>query len=184
MNTHWNTEEKMKDFNIENLERKNIYSIPENFFSDMQQNVMQEIRPQKKAKVINFNWAYAAAAAVATIFGVTFYMNQDETVSQNFAQGQETDNQSRTSSATVTPEKVEARMAYQTLAQDLTLVSNTNPKETKPEVNAVSAKVEEPISVKQNPEVQVDQILGTISSAELADLGRNVEQDVYLDLYY
>jgi len=49
------------------------------------------------------------------------------------------------------------------------------------ETKAVAAK-----NVKtavQTPEVQVDQILSSFTSAELADLGNNAEQDIYLDLY-
>lgn len=183
MSKHWNTEEKMKEFNIENLERKNIYSVPEDFFSEMQRNVLQEVSPKKEAKVIRFNWAYAAAAAVATIFGVTFYMNQDDAAIPEMASVQDF-TQTNEHAVSVAPEKVEARMAYQTLEEDLTLVVNNNQKdETQPEVKTVSAKTQD-LPVKQNPEVQVDQILGSITSAELADLGRNVEQDVYLDLYY
>ena len=37
--------------------------------------------------------------------------------------------------------------------------------------------------VPQNPEIQVDQVLSSFTSAELADLGKNIEQDIYLDLY-
>lgn len=175
----------MKDFDIEKLERTQIYRTPENFFEEMQRNVMHQVSPQKKTRIIPVNWAYAAAAAVATLFGLTFFVTQGEAAPEPVAQMQEISTINALEDVAIATEpKQEARLAYQTLASDLTLVSDDHQKETKAGPTEVTAKAKAKTAPKPSAEIQVDQILGTITSAELADLGRNVEQDVYLDLYY
>ena len=73
-------------------------------------------------------------------------------------------------------------------AQDLTNVVATNQTESTAPSDIVEQKKsslgnQEKISTFQNSDSQVDQILANFSSADLADLGKNTEQDVYLDLY-
>ena len=47
METFNQKKEQMKDFDIEKLERKNIYKTPDNFFAEMQANVLKQAVPQK-----------------------------------------------------------------------------------------------------------------------------------------
>ena len=177
----------MKDFDIEKLERKNIYTTPDNFFAEMQANVLKQAVPQKEAPVFKMNWAYAAAAAVATLFGITFFMNQSEETPKAIAQTQEVvlpENEMLAQSET---QPNEAVLAYQTLSEDLTSIEEVNQKEEAAPVavaaKAKSVKAEKTAVQAPNPEGQIDQVLANITTAELADLGINAEQDVYLDLY-
>ena len=63
----------MKNLDIEHLERKNIYKVPdESFFTEIQAKVLQETAPIKETKTVKLNWMYAAAAAMAMVFGATF----------------------------------------------------------------------------------------------------------------
>ena len=180
----------MKNLDIEKLERKNIYTAPDHFFDDIQAKVLKETFPKKQAKVIKMNWAYAAAAAVALIFGVTFFVTQDgesiNTISKE--QSLTAVNNTAANALSESESHTEARIAYQTLENDLTSVAAVNQREDR-EPLAVSAKTGTSAAVQNkvnapNPEVQVDQILANFTSAELADLGKNTEQDIYLDLYY
>ena len=180
----------MKNLDIEKLERKNIYTAPDHFFDDIQAKVLKETFPKKQAKVIKMNWAYAAAAAVALIFGVTFFVTQDgesiNTISKE--QSLTAVNNTEANALSESESHTEARIAYQTLENDLTSVAAVNQREDR-EPLAVSAKTGTSAAVQNkvnapNPEVQVDQILANFTSAELADLGKNTEQDIYLDLYY
>ena len=180
----------MKNLDIEKLERKNIYTAPDHFFDDVQARVLQETVPQKQAKIIKMNWAYAAAAAVAMIFGITIFINQDGAENPGLTETQvsNSDNSSSAGAFTAEQPQNEATIAYQTLANDLTSAAPVNQKgNAQPlaaaKTNAASAEVQNKTTA-QNPEVQVDQILANFTSAELADLGKNAEQDVYLDLYY
>ena len=83
--------------------------------------------------------------------------------------------------------KVNMREIRKILEEDLTSVAQTHPKRST-EPSTVSPKKtsfanQKEQKTSQNPEVQVDQILANFTSAELATVGRNTEQDIYLDLY-
>ena len=180
----------MKNLDIEKLERKNIYTAPDHFFEDIQARVLQQTSTQKQAKVIKMNWAYAAAAAVAMIFGITVFFNQngEENSAVGEMQSMTSVNSSSTSLSEEGQPQKEATIAYQILEKDLTSVAPVNQKEDEGAI-AVSTRKETSEEVQNkvnapNPEVQVDQILANFTSAELADLGKNTEQDIYMDLYY
>ena len=181
----------MKDLDIEKLERKNIYKVPDNFFEEMQMKVLLKTAPKKEAKIIKLNWAYSAAAAVAMIFGITFFVTQKDNGTEGITTTNQTARNENGSAINLVPNdqpKKEAVIAYQTLEKDLTNAVGTNQTESK----ATTAKVltrqieaveKNTVPAVQNPEVQVDQILASFSASDLADLGKNTEQDVYLDLY-
>lgn len=181
----------MKDLDIEKLERQNIYKVPEGFFDEMQQNVFQKITPHKTGKIIKLNWAYSAAAAIALLFGITFFINQNnkdaQTENQKITSVEMESKSTNTNVQSAQPKK-EAVVAYQTLEKDLTNAVATNQKENT-DLNTVNVsnkginEKQDIVSANPNTEKQVDQILANFSSAELADLGKNTEQDVYLDLY-
>lgn len=183
----------MKNLDIEHLERKNIYKVPdESFFAEIQANVLKETEPIKETKTVKLNWMYAAAAAIAMVFGATFVINQNEkTEPQNFT-ATEISNQNTSvvnnSESRVKPDN-EAKIAYQTLHDDLTSIELNDPKESKTIINVAESAETKRVASKniqtavQTPEVQVDQLLSSFTSTELADLGNNSEQDIYLDLY-
>lgn len=183
----------MENLDIENLERKNIYKVPdESFFAEMQAKVLQEVAPKKEAKIIKLNWMYAAAAAIAMVFGITFVMNQNETTANQNLMTNEVSNEKIddvTISESANKLENETTIAYQTLQEDLTSTEEIYPKENEAQVKVVDRQETKAVAAKnvktavQTPEVQVDQILSSFTSAELADLGNNAEQDIYLDLY-
>lgn len=181
----------MKNLDIEKLERKNIYQLPDHVFEKMQAKVLAETIPVKQAKIIKLNWIYSAAAAIALLFGLTFYINNDpkETTLNSVAQ---------------TTPSVEKTVATNTLSNDKVVtekIENTNNVEVPVHVesnkvkkvdvksfavsNQKQVKTSEEVSTKkvQKAEIPMDQIIASFTSADLADLGRNTEQDVYLDLY-
>jgi hypothetical protein len=114
-------------------------------------------------------------------------MNQSEETPKAIAQTQEVvlpENEMLAQSET---QPNEAVLAYQTLSEDLTSIEEVNQKEEAAPVavaaKAKSVKAEKTAVQAPNPEGQIDQVLANITTAELADLGINAEQDVYLDLY-
>ncbi len=184
---------KMKNLDIEHLERKNIYKVPdESFFTEIQAKVLQETAPKKETKTVKLNWMYAAAAAIAMVFGATFIVNQNESTETKKMVATEVANEKvivvNNSESIIKPEN-EATIAYQILNNDLTSIEVNDPKESKTIINvAENAETKKVASKKiqaavQTPEVQVDQLLSSFTSTELADLGKNAEQDIYLDLY-
>ena len=183
---------KMKNLDIEHLERKNIYKVPdESFFTEIQAKVLQETAPKKEPKTVKLNWMYAAAA-IAMVFGATFVINQNEKTEPQNLTATEISNQNTSivnnSESIIKPDN-EAKIAYQTLNNDLTSIEVNYPKESETKVKVAENTETKTVATKnvqtavQTPEVQVDQILSSFTSTELADLGKNAEQDIYLDLY-
>lgn len=179
----------MKEFDIEKLKRENVFKVPEGFFEDMQSKVIAQSIPPKKGKIIKLNWAYSAAAAIALIFGLTIFVNSDPVEEKAPVVAMTT---APVPSATYAisdnkPADVQENM-NDIVQNDLTFEDHQYQKKTTKD--AVSAKnqtvtfANKKEKVKpQTSELQVDQILASFTSAELADVGKNSEQDIYLDLY-
>ena len=181
----------MKNFDIDKLERKNIYKTPENFFDKIQENVLYDVQLNKKetgkpAKIFKLNWGYAAAASVVLLFGLTMFLQQEDNLVEGNTQSQ--------SITTTKNTKPEATIAYETLANDIEIVEQEN---QKPEKISTSEKIEKKsesvaiasTTIKQNKsipvvsEAQFEQVMAGLSYTEIAEVGNGAEQDVYLDLY-
>ncbi|EJL75128.1 hypothetical protein PMI13_00605 [Chryseobacterium populi] len=173
----------MKEFDIEKLERKNIYKVPDNLFENIQEKVMNEVKVDKKAPIFKLNWVYAAAASLALIFGITFVLNYNDSANNPVTTGTYTQNNPAP--------KSESEKAYETLKSDLTSVENNN---------QIVVNQKDNISVKQNEtedikapqtaktvskqtEAQMTEYLDSFSNSEIAELANNSTQDIYLDLY-
>ncbi|WP_228375823.1 hypothetical protein [Chryseobacterium taiwanense] len=169
------------NFDLEKIERKNIYTVPEKLFENVQENVLNSVLPAKKAPIFKLNWAYAAAASIALIFGATFVFNNDNPndVQQKFAVNNN-------------EPKTESELAYETLKSDLTSVENNNQTTVNQNNNSfvqneasgeqkTVTKTVKPVSKKE--ETQVNEYLDSFSNSEMAELASNSTQDVYLDLY-
>lgn len=176
----------MKDFDLEKLERKNIYRVPDNLFENIQEKVMNEVKANKKAPIFKLNWGYAVAASLALIFGAAFVynLNTDSTKNQN------TDN---TYASNIPATKKESQVAYETLKSDLTSIENNNQIVDNQQVKAIAyvpndsknneTSVKKTSSVSKQTEAQMTEYLDSFSNAEIAELAKNSTQDVYLDLY-
>lgn len=180
----------MENIDIDKLERKNVYKVPENFFAEMQQKVLAETALKKEAKIFKLNWAYSAAAAIALLFGITFFVTQNENA-VNASENQmivSNNNKETVSDKIKEKQKAEAAINYKTFEEDLTSVSKNNQKEEQEPIAQASEKTNSNSAPKKKeitatPEGQVDQILANFTSTELAAVGKNTEQDIYLDLY-
>lgn len=176
----------MKEFDIEKLERKNIYKVPDNLFENIQGKVMSEVKVEKKTPIIKMNWVYAVAAAIALIFGITFVVNPGNDSTENAAHSANTyasnDNQAKT----------ESELAYETLKADLTSVENNNQtienqenKSTAYRQETSTEKITAPSvkPVSKQEETQMNEYLDSFTNSEISELASNSTQDVYLDLY-
>ena len=178
----------MKEFDIDKLKRENIFKTPVGFFDDMQSKVLQEITPVPSGKIMKLNWIYSAAAAIALLIGVSVFFNSEpavetDAVAQQFPQ----ETSAMSALAEVQPEKIKIP-DLNIVQEDLTSSSQIyQNRKSEPKINSAQGKAsfatQKEKGVKINPELQVDQILSSFTSAELANLGRNTEQDIYLDLY-
>ncbi|MEN4759749.1 hypothetical protein ABEG63_05350 [Chryseobacterium sp. C39-AII1] len=178
---------ELNDFDLEKLERKNIYTVPENLFENIQERVLNEIKVEKKAPIFKLNWAYAAAASLALIFGATFVLNNDDSNNADTPTHFATSDQG--------PKK-ESEVAYETLQSDLTSVENNNQtvgnQENKKSFYAndnanikttSETKTQTVKPVKKQTETQMNEYLDAFSNSEISELASNSTQDVYLDIY-
>ena len=208
----------MKNFDIENLERKNIFTTPDNFFDKVQENVLREtVHLQKdikiaEAKAFKLNWVYAAAAALAMIFGLGYFLNSNNTevsIPSTVANVEQNKVVEKPSTPAVAPvhsvaDLNETGAVTEPSNQNLTFAQTNNPKvearvqsrnietEMTPKIVATYAgpKTEAKTMVKTAAitsaapdEALMDDVLSSFTYAELKEASKNTEQDVYLDLY-
>lgn len=179
----------MKEFDIEKLERKNIYTVPDHMFENIQESVMNDIKTSKKAPVFKLNWMYAAAASLALIFGATYVFNSDNHSTEQIL------NSKTTYVANNGEPKTESELAYETLKSDLTSVENNNQTVENQKSKHIYASKEKAVDKKvsgtpkpvkaatKKVEMQMNEYLDSFSNSEIAELASNSTQDVYLDIY-
>lgn len=176
----------MKEFDLEKLERKNIYKVPDDLFQNIQNNVMNEVKANKKAPIFKLNWMYAAAASLALIFGATYVFNSDNDPAKDVlnskayaAKGQEPKTESQRAYETLEADLTSVEINNQTVAdQNSKTVSYTPDNESKKPVNAQPVK-----TAAKKEETKMNEYLDSFSNSEIAELASNSTQDVYLDLY-
>ena len=169
----------MKKIDIEKWERKTP-ELPENFFEEMQEKVLDktvraEKRPVKRFKI---NPMWASAAAIAVVFGISFFINfknKNVEVTQN-PQMVQTENIS-----TLNQEK---SIEYQADVVNQEAIENQPYTESKTSfVGQSSDAVSEQKIKNLSTKLKMEEVLNAMSEEELQELTSNYEQDTFLDLY-
>lgn len=174
----------MKDFDIENLERKIPYHLPANFFEQMQENVLRETIYIKRVKIFSFNWLYAAAASLALIFGANYFLKTQENTSASKVERKvavSPNSREVILQAADEVPNIEPPRSQKVLTENLTLpkVSNQNHSYA----STAQLSVLPRLSPESSSAVQVEDILAEFSDEDLNMVTTNSEQDIYLDLY-
>jgi len=161
----------MKKIDIEKWERKTP-KLPENFFEEMQEKVLDKtVRAEKQpVKRFKINPAWASAAAIAVFFGISFFVNfknKNVEVTQN-PQMVQTEN--------ISTLNQEQSTEYQADVVNQEAVENQPYTESKTSFagqssNAVSEQKVKNLSTK----LKMEEVL--------QELATNYEQDTFLDLY-
>lgn len=195
----------MKNFNLEELERKTIYSRPESSFEKVQENVLARIQadkdkkssptPQGKVVFLPKRWSYAAAAAVVLLAalgiviktGTVDQLNMEKQAIVSSEPRVINENQKQALALSAIDDSVENAIGSSTLAE-ATTKERGQEKEilSEPVIksNRKSLRSGGVISTAvMQSEITADQILTSLSSKDLAELSRDAELDVYLDLY-
>ena len=169
----------MKKIDIEKWERKTP-ELPENFFEKMQEKVLDktvraEKRPVKRFKI---NPVWASAAAIAVVFGISFFVNvknKNVEVTQN-PQMVQTEN--------VSTLKQEQNTQPQIDAINQEAVENQPYTEPKTSFAGQSSDAVSEQKVKNlSTKLKMEEVLNVMSEEELQELATNYEQDTFLDLY-
>ena len=169
----------MKKIDIEKWKRKTP-ELPENFFEEMQEKVLDktvraEKRPVKRFKI---NPAWASAAAIAVIFGISFFVNvknKNVEVTQN-PQMVQTENHSNLNQQQNTELQIDA------VVQEAT--KNQSYPESKTSFAGQSSDAVSEQKIKNlSTKLKMEEVLNVMSEEELQELTSNYEQDTFLDLY-
>lgn len=187
----------MKNIDIEKLARQNIYSVPENFFENMQENVLKSVSEQsqiqpKKGAIIPLFWKYAAAAAVI-LGGLGIFMVNDQTeTNQTILAHNVTKNPAEKSRKEVLPVAQYVKPSVATANGDNEDTHVIAPKsiERKAVVQDAPMKMTASTAVKKsnksatNFDEKANALVASYSAAEIAKLSKEAEHDVYLDVFY
>ena len=169
----------MKKIEIEKWERKTP-KLPENFFEEMQEKVLDKtVRVEKQpVKRFKINPVWASAAAIAVIFGISFFVNvknKNVEVTQN-PQMVQTEN--------VSTLNQEQSAEYQVDVVNQEAVENQPYTESKTSFAGQSSDAVSEQKVKNlSTKLKMEEVLNVMSEEELQELATNYEQDTFLDLY-
>ena len=169
----------MKKIDIEKWERKTP-ELPENFFEEMQEKVLDKTARAEKQPVKRFkiNPAWASAAAIAVVFGISFFVNfKNKNV-------EVTQNPQMVQNENVSTPNQEQNTEPQTDIVNKEAVENQPYTESKTSfagqsLDAVSEQKVKNLSTK----LKMEEVLNVMSEEELQELATNYEQDAFLDLY-
>ena len=169
----------MKKIDIEKWERKTP-ELPENFFEEMQEKVLDKTARAEKQPVKRFkiNPAWASAAAIAVVFGISFFVNfKNKNV-------EVTQNPQMVQNENVSTPNQEQNTEPQTDIVNQEAVENQPYTESKTSfagqsLDAVSEQKIKNLSTK----LKMEEVLNVMSEEELQELTSNYEQDTFLDLY-
>ena len=169
----------MKKIDIEKWERKTP-ELPENFFEEMQEKVLDKtVRVEKRSvKRFKINPAWASAAAIAVVFGISFFVNfknKNVEVTQN-PQMVQTENHSNLNQLQNTEPQVDVAVQEVTENQ---LYTESKTSFAGQSSDAVSEQKIKNLSTK----LKMEEVLNVMSEEELQELATNYEQDAFLDLY-
>jgi len=169
----------MKKIDIEKWERKTP-ELPEDFFKEMQEKVLDktvrvEKRPVKRFKI---NPAWASAAAIAVVFGISFFVNVKNKNVEVIQSPQMVQNENAS-----TPNQGQ-NTEYQTDIVNQEAVENQPYTEPKTSFAGQSSDAVSEQKIKNlSTKLKMEEVLNVMSEEELQELTSNYEQDTFLDLY-
>lgn len=193
----------MKNIDIEQLDRKNIYEVPDDFFQNMQEHVLAatvaapviaiDEKPVPRAAKRR-RWYYAAAAVVAALGLTFFYSSPDQEAEISPQVAARTALTEAPSAVQITPAVSNAGSSEgkpEGIQRHLTFASDSHPKAVQaPEGTAApytnSARTETAVpalNVSALNAEMADEIIKSLSKDDLSEL-KLADNDVYLDLYY
>ena len=169
----------MKKIDIEKWERK-MPELPENFFEEMQEKVLDKTVRAEKQPVRRFkiNPVWASAAAIAVVFGISFFVNvKNKNV-------EVTQNPQLVQSENISTLNQEKSIEYQADVVNQEAIENQPYTESKTSfVGQSSDAVSEQKIKNLSTKLKMEEVLNVMSEEELQELVTNYEQDTFLDLY-
>ena len=169
----------MKKIDIEKWKRKTP-ELPENFFEEMQEKVLDKTIRVEKQPVRRFkiNPVWASAAAIAVVFGISFFVNFKNKNVEVIQNPQMVQNEN------VSTLNQEKSIEYQADVVNQEAIENQPYTESKTSfVGQSSDAVSEQKIKNLSTKLKMEEVLNAMSEEELQELTSNYEQDTFLDLY-
>ncbi len=169
----------MKKIDIEKWKRKTP-ELPENFFEEMQEKVLDKTVRAEKQPVRRFkiNPVWASAAAIAVVFGISFFVNFKNKNVEVIQNPQMVQNEN------VSTLNQEKSIEYQADVVNQEAIENQPYTESKTSfVGQSSDAVSEQKIKNLSTKLKMEEVLNAMSEEELQELTSNYEQDTFLDLY-
>ena len=169
----------MKKIDIEKWERKTP-KLPENFFEEMQEKVLDKTVRAEKQPVRRFkiNPVWASAAAIAVVIGISFFVNFKNKNVEVIQNPQMVQNEN------VSTLNQEKSIEYQADVVNQEAIENQPYTESKTSfVGQSSDAVSEQKIKNLSTKLKMEEVLNAMSEEELQELTSNYEQDTFLDLY-
>ncbi|MCT3923927.1 hypothetical protein HZP94_11960 [Elizabethkingia anophelis] len=186
----------MKKTDIEDFERRNIYDVPEGFFKDMQNNVLEKVAEHEKpkGKILPMRVLSGIAASLALIAGtILFYYSNNNTMQTK----------EKIVDREILAENIQPKIAENSYSKEEPSDEGSgeeiaeNQKKSHDgfnfSENSASNSKKETLTDSKNtyngPKVinvvdnKFDKALSNLSSQELAEQSKKYEIDTYLDLY-
>lgn len=167
----------MKKIDIEKWERK-MPELPENFFDEMQERVLEQTIYKKEPKRFRLNWAWSSAAALAIVFGLAFLLQKTPAEQElqviSHDEKIEVNNEILAESAEVIKDNADVLIEK----EDKILVAH--------KMKTIAQKTEKKTRLgekEQQTKERMEKILNAMCEEDFVDLAGNYEQDVYLELY-
>lgn len=184
----------MKNFNLEDLERKNSYKTPENFFEKVQSNVLESVRKDnetvevRETKTVRLsNWWYAAAASLVLGMGLFLMKNTgDKTIETETIATVKTN---ETSFPKNLNEQYSPKSQLETAENHIAFANDIQPAEKKNntanrEKVIYEAKANKVIAEGNVTRQEMESFIEEFSAEDVSMISKNADKDVYLDLFY
>lgn len=178
----------MKKLEIEELEKKMPYDVPEAFFGEMQRNVFQKVAEEKQPLRKNLKSIWAVAAAFALLLGMgILFLNESKDSDTAIASTEKTiidstfkmePNHEVAQSKPVTEE---VSVENPTIAKRNDMGATTPNSATGTQV---ASRDHHPAKAQfTTAETRLDNAVNQLNNQELAELSAKYEIDTYLELY-
>lgn len=169
------------NFDIDKIEKKTPYPLPQNFFEDMQKQVLDNIQTENYTNQKNntySTWYWAAALLILGSIIWVWLRPVDSTSSQDTIA-------STTSTIQPPMQNIEPKRAplktEKSVEQNLTSKPQVHQKEK--QIESYTNINEHNIKTHKIAKESTDFILANIDPDEIKEVTQNIEQDLYLDLY-
>ncbi|GGP03636.1 hypothetical protein GCM10010992_12820 [Cloacibacterium rupense] len=174
----------MKELDLDKLERKTPYTTPENFFEEMQANVLKQttLKNKKETKIfkLNFSTLTSMAASLVLVLGFTFLWKTNQA-----------DITTTTETDSVVNVKTHAKETNMLTNQDITTVTEVHQVAKEIQKQSETTKANVPTSgtasdiktTAKAADLNYDQLLNSLTDEELKELSKNTDQDIYLELF-